>query len=78
MTLNNLNTIIMNNYTSRLIEILSGLRCPVCGKFLEVRLTHGDCYSTSYCHKELGELCDKTEQAFATANKLGNNTKYRF
>lgn len=67
----------MNNYTSRLIEILSGLRCPVCGKFLEVRLTHGDSYSTSYCHKELEELCDKTEQAFIAANKSDNNTKYR-
>lgn len=57
----------MNNYTSRLIKILSGLRCPVCGKNPTITPTFGESYLQNTCHKELAELIEKTEQAHAAA-----------
>jgi hypothetical protein len=55
--------------TLNLVDKLRGLHCPVCGKSPQITVTSATSYNISVCHQELGDLCDKTEQAFINAGK---------
>lgn len=55
--------------TLNLVEKLRALRCPICGKNPQIIITSNTSYETSFCHQELADLCEQTEQAIVNLGK---------
>ncbi len=62
----------MSNYlqsTINLINQLTDLRCPICGKKPFFSLDSEKRFTVAYCHEELNDLCDETANAIIEANQ---------